>query len=237
MSARGWWDENRLLARGAHGADVAKLQRALNEDLGASLAINGVFDATTEDKLKEFQRLNDLVEDGRAGPVTQSLLYSGNYQFSIHSPPVLQQERFTCWAAALQSALHATWGPGRDKLTVADLLSRYRRFLAARGDITLVGFNQVMKDLKVFGTIVSAKSLKVEPILAELGKNLSHVVLVHDLGMSGVAHAVVIYGVRIREGEMTFLIMDPLIGSLSTLSVGQLRGFASDLVVVAPHRL
>ncbi|MDX1979355.1 MAG: peptidoglycan-binding domain-containing protein [Bryobacteraceae bacterium] len=225
-----------MLERGSRGPDVERLQRELNRALGRRIPVTGTFGEQTEQSVREFQRLNDLVEDGRIGPLTHTALFSSNYEFAISRPPVVQQERFTCWAAALESTLRSTWGPGRQQWTVAQLLSRYKRFVQPQGDITAQGFNQAAVDLRTFGLAVSANQFRVEPILAELGRNKSHVILVHDLTGS-VAHAVVIYGVRIEQGLPVLLIMDPLAGGYGTQDVSVLRGFASTLMVLATHRI
>jgi peptidoglycan hydrolase-like protein with peptidoglycan-binding domain len=225
-----------MLERGSRGPDVERLQRELNRALGTSLPITGVFGQQTEDSLKEFQRLNDLIQDGKVGPLTHCTLFSSSYEFSTDRPPVIQQERFTCWAAALESALRSTWSAGRDQLRVADFLSRYSRFIQQRGDITVQGFDQVSRDLRTFGAIVPANQFRLEPLLAELGRNKSQVVLVHDLTGS-IAHTVVIYGVRIEQGLPSLRVMDPLIGNYSEIDVSVLRGFASSLILVSTHRL
>jgi hypothetical protein len=180
--------------------------------------------------------LNGLVEDGKVGPLTHTALFSSNYEFSIARPPVVQQQRWTCWAAALDSALHSTWAPGRPQWSVAEMLARYARFLQQRGDITIQGYHQVAIDLRTFGTIVSAADFRIEPVLAELGRNSSHLVLVHDL-TGEVAHAVVVYGVPVERGLPSLLVMDRLIGNHSTIDVSVLRGFASNLMLQATHRL
>src|SRR5262249_32369736 len=157
------------------------------------------------------QKRNSLAQDGKVGPVTLSVLMDGNYKFGIQRPPRILEPEWTCWAASFQSALESTWSGGRPHLTVADFVDRYRRFLAPRKDITVPGFHQVVRDLGAISVTVAANDFTIEPILAELGRNGQQVLMVHDLTGS-VAHTVVIWGVVIREGQPSFLIMDPLIG-------------------------
>ena len=64
------------LRRGSKGADVTKLQTALNAlgyDCGAA---DGIFGAKTEAAVRNFQRGHSLTVDGIAGKATQKALYS-----------------------------------------------------------------------------------------------------------------------------------------------------------------
>ena len=64
------------LRRGSKGADVTKLQTALN-DLGYDCgAADGIFGAATEKAVRAFQADNGLVVDGIAGRDTQAALYA-----------------------------------------------------------------------------------------------------------------------------------------------------------------
>lgn len=63
------------LRRGSKGADVTKLQTALNAlgyDCGAA---DGIFGAKTEAAVRAFQQANGLTVDGIAGKATQAALY------------------------------------------------------------------------------------------------------------------------------------------------------------------
>ncbi|CAE7187067.1 unnamed protein product, partial [Symbiodinium sp. KB8] len=73
-----WFEDvDSLLRSGASGVEVLQLQRALTrlgylaEDPNYS---SGVFDETTEEAVKEFQRFSGLTQDGIAGPVTKAQL-------------------------------------------------------------------------------------------------------------------------------------------------------------------
>src|SRR5262245_20327160 len=126
MAKPGWWDVHRLLQPGSRGPDVEELQRQLMTVTAKPVDPNGRFDDKTEDAVREFQRLNGLVEDGMVGVLTHCLLFSSNYQFSVswHTLPVTQPAA-TCWAASLESVLFTSWGIGRTRQTVDDLLKAY----------------------------------------------------------------------------------------------------------------
>lgn len=236
MANPGWWDLHRLMRRNSRGPDVVALQKKLNEEVGAELTLHGLFDLKTEEAVKEFQRLNDLHEDGVVGPLTYCTLFLSNYRFEVTRPRIVRQARWTCWAAATESALASNWSPPRKRLTVADLLAAYRPHLAAKGDITIRGFDKMVKDLKAFQKIVAGKELRIEGILRELGTHGSPIILVHDLTGS-VAHTEVIFGVSIKSGDFFLLTMDPLAGVYHELDVLKLRARTSDLRLVSAHAL
>src|SRR6185437_6711495 len=99
MAAPGWWDIHRQLQKGSGGADVAALQRKLAEDSGDELLATGVFDKATEQAVKDFQRRNELAQDGIVGPITFSILFEGNYRFQLPHPKLMHDIEWTCWAA------------------------------------------------------------------------------------------------------------------------------------------
>jgi putative peptidoglycan binding protein len=231
----GWWETHRQLQRGDRGPDVAALQRMLIEDSGDKFPVTGFFDIATENSVKEFQERNNLSQDGIVGPVTHSILFDGNYHFEIMRPKLMRQEQFTCWAASMESALQSNWG-ARPRLTVADMLRNYSSFLAPRKDITIAGFNKLVIDISAFQTVVDGRQFPLEQVLRELGRNLSPVVLVHDL-TGAIAHTVVIFGVRIVKGQASLIVMDPLDGAYEDLGVEILRGFTSQLRIVSAHAL
>lgn len=61
----------RLLRKGDQGENVRELQKALNAKLGVGIAVNGVFDQTTEDAIKQFQQQMGIGVDGIVGPQTR----------------------------------------------------------------------------------------------------------------------------------------------------------------------
>ena len=64
------------LRRGSKGADVTKLQTALNALGYACGAADGIFGAKTEAAVRNFQRDHSLTVDGIAGKATQEALYA-----------------------------------------------------------------------------------------------------------------------------------------------------------------
>ncbi len=90
------------LKMGSRGLQVSKLQRALNDELGAGLTVDGDFGRLTKQAVWDFQGLNWLVQDGVAGRCTQNALY-GDETYD----PIVNLLRFipqptttTCWAAS-----------------------------------------------------------------------------------------------------------------------------------------
>ncbi len=63
-----------MLKSGAQGGQVATLQKALNEKMGGSLAVDGKFGKDTQAALEKFQRSNNLDADGKAGDKTREAL-------------------------------------------------------------------------------------------------------------------------------------------------------------------
>lgn len=235
MAPTGWWSHNRLLVRGSRGHDVKALQEALNGWFDDKLKVTGTFDVDTENRVKEFQRLNSLIQDGKVGPFTNSIIFESNYKFSIARPPVVAQTLFLCWAAALESALHSTW-IGRKKHKVDDLRKNYSKHLTPRGDITVAGFEQVLKDLRSSGRLFKASDLRIEKILAFLRTHKVQMLIVDDVMGGSVAHTRVVYGAEVRSGLPGLLVMDPLKG-LITLDFGVLQGHATKVLLIAPVSL
>jgi hypothetical protein len=64
-----------LLKRGAHGADVRRLQQRLTDHKSPSLTIDGNFGPKTESSVKWFQRARRLTVDGLVGPKTWKSLW------------------------------------------------------------------------------------------------------------------------------------------------------------------
>jgi general secretion pathway protein A len=82
-----WRDFERLpavLAPGQSGPPVLWLQASLQE-LGFLPAgdRSGIFDATTTDAVREFQRSRHLAVDGTVGPLTKAVLYEALRSFSV----------------------------------------------------------------------------------------------------------------------------------------------------------
>lgn len=240
MSRTQWWATGRLLSHGDRGPEVKELQRALNVALGLAPldGVTGFFGDETEQKVRMYQQRNGLLDDGKAGPITQACLSQGYFEFSISRPPFVRQPSHTCWAAALESALRASWH-GRPQWTVNDLLARYRPlgFLGPRGDITVPGFRRVVLDLRAGGRLLRGGDLRAEYVLSYLVRYRKHLVMVHDLTGS-IGHAVVIYGVQVREGALQFLVLDPndfLYNGYPALPVRAVQGESSRVILVGPE--
>jgi len=64
---------SRVLKVGDRGTDVRSLQRTLNS-LGYKLTADSIFGKATDNALKNFQRKNGLIADGRPGTLTKKML-------------------------------------------------------------------------------------------------------------------------------------------------------------------
>ncbi|MFZ0602257.1 MAG: peptidoglycan-binding domain-containing protein [Roseiarcus sp.] len=157
MAAPGWWDVHRQLQKGSRGADVTALQRKLIEDSGDPLPVSSVFDDATEKAVKDFQRRNELAQDGIVGPITFSILFDGNYRFQLPAPKLMHDVEWTCWAAATESVLQSNWSRGRKPLTVADMLATYKDFLLSSKAIAFQGLDKLVTDIGAFQKILSPK--------------------------------------------------------------------------------
>jgi hypothetical protein len=226
-----WWDSNRLLARGSRGEDVKRLQQALNNSFSTPINVTGVFDPATEVRLKEFQRLNGLMEDGKAGPIAQSVIFEGNYTFSIIRPPVVMQPLDLCWAASTEAVLKSTW-TGWPKLNIMELRDRYETFLdPLSGFISPAGIEQVMVDHEASIKLMSGTALRIEKISAFLFRHRKQILLGDFL--LGAGHVRVIFGVTVRKGQPALMVMDPLTG-FSTQDLLQLQGVHASIFLAAP---
>jgi len=226
-----WWDSNRLLERGSRGDDVKRLQQALNKSFSTPISATGVFDAATEAQLKEFQRLNGLMDDGKAGPITQSVLFEGNYTFSITRPPVVMQPLNLCWAASTEAVLKSTW-VGWPKLNVMELKDKYATFLdPLSGFISEAGIEKVMVDHEASIKLMSGTALRIEKISAFLFRHRKQILLGDFL--LGAGHVRVIFGVTVRNGQPGLMVMDPLLG-YSIQDLRELQGVTASIFLAAP---
>ena len=93
------------LRQGSRGADVRRLQEALNRTLqpGPGLVIDGDYGPFTRMAVRRLQAANWLVEDGEAGPCTQNLVFGREAREPILHPVALipQPVPALCWAAAV----------------------------------------------------------------------------------------------------------------------------------------
>ena len=226
-----WWDSNRLLEKGSHGEDVKRLQNALIKSSTTPIEATGVFDAATEAGVQEFQRLNGLMEDGKAGPITQSVLFEGDYTFSITQPPVVIQPLNLCWAAATEGVLRSTW-TGWPKLTVLQLKEKYKDFLlAVSGFISEAGIEQAMVDHEASVKLMAGADVRIEKISSFLFRHRKQILLGDFL--LGAGHVRIIYGVTVRKGQPSIMVMDPLEG-YATQDLLQLQGVKASIFLAAP---
>jgi len=228
-----WWDHNRLLERGARGDDVKRLQQATNNWLGTPMTATGIFDAATESRIREIQRLLGLAEDGKAGPITQSMLFDGNYTFSITAPPVIYQPALLCWAAALEAVLKSTW-TGWLRLTALELKSKYASFLLNTGFMSEAGINKAMADHHASIKFMRGSEARIEKISAFLFRRRKQILLGDFL--LGAGHVRVIYGVTVRKGQAALMIMDPMHG-LTTLDFVTLKDAKQSIFLAAPFTM
>jgi Putative peptidoglycan binding domain/Papain-like cysteine protease AvrRpt2 len=228
-----WWDHNRLLERGSRGEDVKRLQQALNKEVSTAstmISETGIFDAATEARLKEFQRLDGLMDDGKAGPITQSAIFGGSYAFSIARPPVVRQGLNQCWAASTEAVLKSTW-VGRPISSVAELMAKYAAFLNTQGLISDSGMETVMVDHRASRKFFAGNELSVEKISAFLFRHGKQIILGDFARGSG--HVTVIFGVTVQDGTPALMVMDPLTG-YSTVNLGTLQGPGASVFLAAP---
>lgn len=62
------------IKKGSKGSAVRWLQWELNDDLGLTLVVDGIFGANTEKAVLEIQKKHGLVQDGIVGPKTRNIL-------------------------------------------------------------------------------------------------------------------------------------------------------------------
>lgn len=93
-----------ILKAGSTGAEVKKLQEALNAKLKPKppLVPDARFGNLTRTAVKAFQKANWLVEDGEAGAATQSCLYNTEaFTPILHKISfIAQPTNTTCWATS-----------------------------------------------------------------------------------------------------------------------------------------
>ena len=93
------------LRQGSRGADVRRLQEALNRKLqgGPALEPDGDYGPLTRMAVLRLQAANWLVEDGEAGPCTQNVVFDSEghapilHPVALIPPPAPTQ----CWAAGV----------------------------------------------------------------------------------------------------------------------------------------
>jgi peptidoglycan hydrolase-like protein with peptidoglycan-binding domain len=101
-----------MLKQGWRGADVRRLQEALNRKLSPSPALvtDGDYGPRTRAAVLRLQAAHWLVEDGEAGPCTQNVAFDGERDAPILHPVALipPPEATLCWAAGIAMMTRST---------------------------------------------------------------------------------------------------------------------------------
>ncbi|MFM9922388.1 peptidoglycan-binding protein [Variovorax sp. H27-G14] len=100
------------MKQGWRGADVRRLQEALNRKLSPSPALvaDGDYGPRTRAAVLRLQAAHWLVEDGEAGPCTQNVAFDGEREAPILHPVALipPPEAALCWAAGIAMMTRST---------------------------------------------------------------------------------------------------------------------------------
>ncbi len=100
------------MKQGWRGADVRRLQEALNRKLSPSPALlaDGDYGPRTRAAVLRLQAAHWLVEDGEAGPCTQNVAFDGEREAPILHPVALipPPEAALCWAAGTAMMTRST---------------------------------------------------------------------------------------------------------------------------------
>ena len=100
------------LKQGWRGADVRRLQEALNRKLSPSPALvtDGDYGPRTRAAVLRLQAQHWLVEDGEAGPCTQNVAFDGEREAPVLHPVALipSPEPALCWAAGVAMMTRST---------------------------------------------------------------------------------------------------------------------------------
>ena len=231
-SETSWWSENRLLKAGKSGADVLKLQKALKNDWGIDVNLTSRYDEKTVKAVKKFQGDSGLEEDGIAGPFTQAMIFESNYSFALPKPVKVQQNLSTCWAAAYQSAL-PLW-PGRTKMNVAELLNDFKQFTDSTGAINIAGLKATARNFNATVRQINPIFFKIETVKKALLDTKSPVILIHFM-FGNIGHAEVVFGFEVKKGLPNFLVMDPLLGEHTNLTLAELQNRGNLMLLVSPN--
>lgn len=114
-----------VLRIGSRGADVTRLQTALNAKLTPSprLTPDGIYGNLTRQAVRRFQQANWLVVDGEAGQATQACAYDLEAYVPILHNIRLQAQptQTTCWATSTAMMIGATVAAVRARTPAAML--------------------------------------------------------------------------------------------------------------------
>ena len=206
------------LRQGSRGADVRRLQEALNRKLqpGPGLMIDGDYGPFTRMAVRRLQAAHWLVEDGEAGPCTQNVVFDREGRAPILHPVALipQPEPALCWAAAAAMITRST---------VQAVVARTPGELIAE-DGGLRTFADTDEAMTADALFASAHGLMLQPPLTSwtvgaMRAALENGLLMFDLrwsakgyaaGGGGPGHMVVVAGIR-GDGDAgtTLRVLDP----------------------------
>jgi len=230
------------LARGAQGKAVKDIQTALlawhGSPYPASFKVNSVFDAATEISLKEYQQEMMLASTGKATPTCVSLLKGDTIHIRADKKPLGSQQtrgQFTCWAHASYSYFWTTNNTLKDHTPEWWIDFMGSKGLTSQLDgLSAVGWESMARYGSLEGKIYTQnaqselktrapRSLFGADILYDLVSKHALIILVYNVTTSvtsPIAHAVVLYGVKLDPGlkPHTLLIMDPMTGFKTEVS-------------------
>jgi hypothetical protein len=205
------------LRQGSRGADVRRLQEALNRRLqpGPALVLDGDYGPFTRMAVRRLQAANWLVEDGEAGPCTQGVVFGSEGSTPILHPVALipQPGPALCWAAATAMITRST---------VQAVVARTPPGLIA-DDGGLRTFANTDDAMTADALFASVHGLALQPAapwtVGAMRAALQHGLLMFDLrwGAKGCAervgspgHLVVVAGIRGNgDAGTTLRILDP----------------------------
>jgi hypothetical protein len=208
------------------GKDVVDLQNLLNDYFDKQIRVSGVYDAATRNQVLEYQKDQQLAQDGDAGAVTMALLRGQSMQVqAIPDPPEMLEpnNEWICWSEALVSFLNVThdfmqWTPDQ---WVSNMDSK--GFTGENDGLLPAGWDSIMGSLNLKGTLYTdaprplrspahaRKLFGADTLFSAIQKN-GYQVLVYNIGTGGyLAHTVLVYGVQLNSGDTPHyvLMMDP----------------------------
>ena len=191
------------LTQGSRGADVRRLQDALNRKLqpGPGLVPDGDYGPLTRMAVLRLQAANWLVEDGEAGPCTQNVAFGREGHAPILHPVALipLPTPAQCWAAGIAMLTRSNVQAVVAR-TPAELID---------GDGALRTFPNTDDTMTADALIAAAHGLAVQPAapwpVGALRAALQHGPLMFDLrwnakgyaaGAGSPGHMIVVAGIR-----------------------------------------
>jgi peptidoglycan hydrolase-like protein with peptidoglycan-binding domain len=130
-----------VVALGAKGERVIAIQYLLNQQIGAHLAIDGVFGKNTEAAVKAFQKKFKLAVDGKVGPATWPKLVITVRKKDKGSAVSAVQHNLKFSYGFTSLAVDGAFGSKTEK-AVKDFQKRFK--LAVDGIVGLVTWNALI---------------------------------------------------------------------------------------------